>query len=113
MHALYQPFFMFSQINEVFSWKEIFHERDSNWISLVIMSFSSLLESPNFNSIANGKILAPSKLKVIADNKSKFDEMAELLLDGVENILRIGENAGYPYFLLFPQCLLRLLLQGH
>ena len=30
--------------------------------------------------------------------------MMEFVIDWVENIVEKGENAGYQYFLLFPQC---------
>ena len=36
-------------------------------------------------------------MKALADNKIK-------VVDWVENIVGKGENAGYQYFLLFPQC---------
>ena len=53
------------------------------------------------------------KYKVFSDNKSKVAQMAELVLDRAENSVGKGGNAGYHYFLLFPQCFKTFLFQGH
>ena len=57
-----------------------------------------------FNSLPNDKILDWSKLKAIADENLKVVKMIIYILDRDENIVGKGENAGYQYFLLFPQC---------
>ena len=43
-------------------------------------------------------------MKAFADNKINFTEKLKSALGWVENIVEIGENAGYQHFLLFPQC---------
>ena len=54
--------------------------------------------------LPNDKILARSKLKAFADDKTDVVKMMISLLDRVENMVEKGENAGYQHFLLFPQC---------
>ena len=66
----------------------------------------------HFNSLPNDKILDWSKLKAIADDKTKALNMIILVLDTVENILGKAENAGYQHFLLFPQCFQKTYLSG-
>ena len=44
------------------------------------------------------------KLKVFADDKINVGEKLKFALGMVENIEGKRENAGYQYFLLFPQC---------
>ena len=56
------------------------------------------------NSLPYGKILDPSKLKAFAYYKLKLIKMAKIVLNTIENIVGKEENAGYHYFLLFPQC---------
>ena len=58
----------------------------------------------DINSSPNYTILDQSKLKAIADDTSKVIQMANFVLDRIENIVGKEENAGYQYFLLFPQC---------
>ena len=41
---------------------------------------------------------------MIADDIINLIEKLKLILIRVENIVGKGENAGYQYFLLFPQC---------
>ena len=55
-----------------------------------------------FNSLPNNKILDWSKLKAFADDKINVTEKLKFLLERVENIVRIEENAGNQHFLLFP-----------
>ena len=43
-------------------------------------------------------------MKAFADDKINVTEKLKFLLERVENIVGKGENAGYQYFLLFPQC---------
>ena len=43
-----------------------------------------------------------TKWKAFADNK--IAQMMIYVFDRVENIVGKGENAGYQYFLHFPQC---------
>ena len=45
------------------------------------------------------------KLKAFVDNNFIMAQMVQFLSDGVENIVRKGENASYQHFLLFPQFL--------
>ena len=58
----------------------------------------------DFNSVPNNKILDLSKLRAFADNKIRLARMMVFVFDRIENIMEKGENAGYQYFLLFPQC---------
>ena len=58
------------------------------------------------------KTLDQSKLKAIPDDKLKVIQMAKFVLDNKENIVRKGENAGYQYFLLFPQCFQKVVSFG-
>ena len=46
-----------------------------------------------------------SKLKVFAEEKINVTEKLKFVLRRIENSMGKGENAGYHYFLLFPQCL--------
>ena len=48
--------------------------------------------------------MGSSKLKAFADDKLNTAVMMISLIDRVENTVGKGENAGYQYFLLFPQC---------
>ena len=47
-------------------------------------------------------------LKVVADDKIIVTQRLKFDLGQAENIVGKGENAGYPYFLLFPQCFQKL-----
>ena len=60
----------------------------------------------------NDKILDCSTLKAFADDKIKVLKMKIFVIDRVENIVGKGENAGYRYFLLFPQCFQRAFTYG-
>ena len=51
----------------------------------------------------NDKILDCSTLKAFADDKIKVLRMKVFVIDRIENIVGIGENAGYQHLLLFPQ----------
>ena len=55
-------------------------------------------------SLPNDKILDWSKLKAFTYDKIKVLRIIIFILDRVENTVGKGENAGYQYFLLFPQC---------
>ena len=57
---------------------------------------STLYQTTNF--------LNRSKLKAFADDKMNMPRNFKYILGRVENIVGKGENAGYLYFLLFPQC---------
>ena len=48
-------------------------------------------------------MLDSSKLKVFADDNSKFDENGRRFFKRVENAVGKGEIARYEQFLLFPQ----------
>ena len=54
-------------------------------------------------SLPKDKILGWSKVKAFADDKLKVAKIMISVFDCVENIVGIGENAGYQHFLLFPQ----------
>ena len=58
----------------------------------------------SFNSLPNDKFLDWSKLKAFADDKMNVRRNFKLVLGREENIVGNGENAGYQYFLIFPQC---------
>ena len=57
-----------------------------------------------FISSPNNKILDWSKMKAFADNKINVNETVKFGLGRVENTVGKGENAGYQYFLFFPEC---------
>ena len=54
--------------------------------------------------LPNDKILDWPKLKAFADNILIADSNFKFDLERVENIVKKGENAGHPHFLLFAQC---------
>ena len=54
------------------------------------------------------RILAMTKLKAYADEKSIFTKMMFTVFDRVENIVGKGENSGHQHFLLFPRCFQKL-----
>ena len=58
----------------------------------------------SFNSLPNDKIFGVTKLKAFADDKLNVAQMMVSVFDRIENILVKAENAGYQYFLLYPQC---------
>ena len=66
----------------------------------------------SFSSLTNDKILDWSKSEALADDKIKVAKLMIFVFDRIENIVGKGENAGYQHFLLFPQCIKRLLFQG-
>ena len=53
--------------------------------------------------LPDDKTITFIKLKVFADNKFNMEKMIISVFDGVENIVRQGENACYRHFLLFPR----------
>ena len=56
------------------------------------------------NSLPNDKTLNQTELKAFADDNSNVAQMVIFVFDRIENMVRKGENAGYQYFLFFPQC---------
>ena len=62
---------------------------------------------PLDNSLPNDKGLALTKF-VFVDNKIVVTQILKFVLEKVENIVGIGENAGDQHFLRFPQCFLKL-----
>ena len=62
-----------------------------------------ITEHKSFNSLPEDTILDWSKFKAFADDKIKVAKMMIFVLDGVENIVGKGENAGYWHFIIFPQ----------
>ena len=56
-----------------------------------------------FKSLPNDKILNWSKLKAFADDKINVTKNSICYGKGRKHCLK-GGNAGYPQFLLFPQC---------
>ena len=58
-----------------------------------------------FYQMINDKILDWSNLKGFAEDRSNVAKLVIIsFFEKVENIVGKGENAGYQYFLLFPQC---------
>ena len=71
---------------------------------IYLWKFPDISDS-NLNSLPNDKIFDQSKFKAHAEDQ--WDSKSELCFRNfrkVENILGKGENAGYQYFLFFPQC---------
>ena len=68
------------------------------------MHANCLLSRVSLNSLPNEKILDWSKLKTCAEDKFNMTENLKFVFLRLENILGKAENAGYQYFLLFPQC---------
>ena len=64
------------------------------------------------NGFPDDKIITFIKLKAFADNKFNMEKMIISVFDGVENIVRQGENACYQHFLLFPRCFYHLSVSG-
>ena len=64
------------------------------------------------NSLPNDNILDLSKFRAFAENKSNVTQNLKIVLGRVENIVGIGENAGYQHFLLFLQCFQKLSFSG-
>ena len=56
------------------------------------------------NPLPDDNILDRSKLKAFADDKSNVTQNIKVVFHRIENIEGKEENAGYQYFLLFPQC---------
>ena len=56
-----------------------------------------------FNPFPNDKSLGLTKLKAFADDKVNAAHINSSVFNRVENIVGNRENAGYQYFLLFPQ----------
>ena len=63
-----------------------------------------LYQHTHMQTLPNGKILDWFKLKAFADEKINVGEIMISFSDRTENIVGKGENAGYQYFILFPQC---------
>ena len=66
----------------------------------------------NTVTLPNENILTLSTLKAITEDKFSVAKMMVSVLDGIENIVGKGENAGYQHFLLFPQCFQKLSFSG-
>ena len=66
----------------------------------------------HINSLPNNKILDWPKLKAFAEDNLDITKEMISLYDLVENIVGKGENAGCQHFLLFQQCVPKLLPQG-
>ena len=58
----------------------------------------------SINSLPKYNFLGWSKLKAFAGNKINVTEKLKFVLNRVENIVGIVENAVYQHFLLFPIC---------
>ena len=74
--------------------------KNNSWLSSVHV-FVPLFD---VNSLPDDKILKVTKLKQFPDDKINVAQMTISVCNGVENIVRKGENAGYQHFLLFLQC---------
>ena len=57
-----------------------------------------------FNTFPNEKYLDWSKPKAFADKKINTTEKMKFVYGRVQHVVGKGENAGYQYFLLYPQC---------
>ena len=64
------------------------------------------------HSVRNDKISGVTKLKAFADDKIDIAQMMISVFDRVKNIVGKGENAGYRFFLLFPQCFQKVSFLG-
>ena len=62
-----------------------------------------LVGMPNI-PLPNDKMFDQSKLKEFADDKINVTQKLKFAGERVENFIGKGENAGYQYFVLFPQC---------
>ena len=60
------------------------------------------LNKHEINSLPNNKILDQSNLKDFADNNINVTYATNFDIGRGENIVRIGENAGYQHFSPFP-----------
>ena len=56
------------------------------------------------NSLPNNTFFDWTKFKAFADDKLNVTKIMISVFDREENIVGIGENAGYQRFLLFPLC---------
>ena len=65
-----------------------------------------------FHSLPNYNFLEWFKLKAFSDHKIKVAEKMKIVLEGVQNIVGKGENAGYQHFLLFTRCFLKSSVSG-
>ena len=78
----------------------------TKWTLLIpdYVMITCLISPLCINSLPNDKFLEWSKSKAFADNKIHVTSKLKFVLEKVDNIAGIGENAGYQHFLLFPQC---------
>ena len=74
--------------------------------------FQKALSFHHCNSLPNDKILDLSKFKAFADDTRNVAKMMIYVFDRAENIVGKGENAGYQFFLHFPQCFQKAFSQG-
>ena len=83
-----------------------------NYILLPNLGHNSvaLVNYVYINSLQNNKILV--QIECICRRHINVKEKLQLGLGKVENIVGKGENAGCPYFLLFPQCFQKSSVSG-
>ena len=56
------------------------------------------------NPLPDDKILGLPEMKAFVDDKLNVTQNVKVVFNRIENIVGKEENAGYQYFLLFPQC---------
>ena len=69
-----------------------------------LLNYNNYLYTCTVNPIPNDKFFDNSKLKAFADDKRKENQNEKFFLGWKKKHWGKGENAGYQYFLLFPQC---------
>ena len=83
--------------------------------SLLYIGFIRTWDCVVFNSLADIKILALTKLKAFADDNFNVTEIIICFLILLKTMRAKGENAGYQHFFPFPNtiCFQKLSVSGH
>ena len=82
----------------------------NDFIIVISQGASKVCHIPH-NSLPDDKILYLSKLKAFTDDKlNSIKRIRFFFPEGIENVVRKGENAGYQHFLFFSLCFLKLFL---
>ena len=76
------------------------------------VTFFPFCQEFSLNSLPTDIFLDWSNLKAFADDKVNVAEIIISLSNRVENIVGIGENAGYQHFLLSPKCFQKVSILG-
>ena len=85
------------------SWEQLVNTIQESKHALSHMIRFVPVTSIKFKHLPNEKTLHQSKLEAFADDKLKVIQIAKILLDKTENIVRKEENAGYQHFVLIPK----------